>query len=182
MITVNDIVKIGVFTKPHGLKGEIGAAIISDIDCERLECIFVDVDGLFVPFFIREWREKSAEIVLLTIEDIDSAETALTFSGKDIYVLKSEISNCRIDGNDNQEDGFITYDRLVGFHVFDARGMCVGEIERVDDTTDNVLIVITTADGNGCLLPLVEDWIVSIDVENRNLVMDFPDGLLNLNS
>jgi len=182
VITVDDIVKIGAFTKPHGLKGEIGAAIMPDIDCERLECIFVDVDGLLVPFFIKEWREKSTEIVLLTIEDIDSAETALTFSGKDIYVLQSEIGRCRMDGYDGNDDEFITYDRLAGFHVSDVSGMYIGDIDRVDDSTDNVLIVLTTPEGRECLLPLVEDWIASVDPDSKSLVMDIPVGLLNLNS
>ena len=52
MIKKDEIFKIGIFNKPHGVKGEVSFTFTDDIfdrvDCEYLVCL---LDGIFVPFF-----------------------------------------------------------------------------------------------------------------------------------
>lgn len=73
MIATDNLTAIGQFGRPHGLKGEISAQIPNtDIDPGELLCIFVELDGLYVPFFIESWRTKGAESVLLTLDGVDS--------------------------------------------------------------------------------------------------------------
>ena len=60
MIKKDEIFKIGIFNKPHGVKGEVSFTFTDDIfdrvDCEYLVCL---LDGIFVPFFIEEYRFRS---------------------------------------------------------------------------------------------------------------------------
>ncbi len=61
MIEVNDIVAIGKFQKTHALKGELNA--ILEIDSEFLEegnAIIAEIDGIYVPFYIKSIRKKEA--------------------------------------------------------------------------------------------------------------------------
>ena len=55
MIKKDEVFKIGIFNKPHGVKGEISFTFTDDIfdrvECEYLVCL---LDGIFVPFFIEE--------------------------------------------------------------------------------------------------------------------------------
>ena len=68
MIAADNLIEIGRFGKPHGIKGELSAIIPDfDIDPETLPCIFVELDGLMVPFFIIAVRTKGSESFLLTL-------------------------------------------------------------------------------------------------------------------
>ena len=73
MIKEDEVFKIGKFIKPHGIKGEISFAFDNDIfdkaDCPYLICL---IDGIYVPFFVKEYRFKGAETALITLEDITS--------------------------------------------------------------------------------------------------------------
>ncbi len=53
MIKREDVYKIGLFNKPHGIHGELSFTFTDDIfdraDCDYLIC---RLDDIFVPFFI----------------------------------------------------------------------------------------------------------------------------------
>ena len=53
MIKKDEVFKIGIFNKPHGVKGEISFTFTDDIfdrvEGEYLVCL---LDGIFVTFFI----------------------------------------------------------------------------------------------------------------------------------
>ena len=57
MIKKEEVYKIGLFNKPHGIHGELQFTFTDDIfdrvDCDYLICL---LDGIFVPFFIEEHR------------------------------------------------------------------------------------------------------------------------------
>ena len=69
MIKKDEIFKIGIFNKPHGVKGEVSFTFTDDIfdrvDCEYLVCL---LDGIFVPFFIEEYRFRSDTTALVKLE------------------------------------------------------------------------------------------------------------------
>lgn len=60
MIKKEEVYKIGLFNKPHGIHGELQFTFTDDIfdrvDCDYLICL---LDGIFVPFFIEEYRFRS---------------------------------------------------------------------------------------------------------------------------
>ena len=60
MIKREELIKIGQFNKPHALHGEISFTFTNDI-FDRTECEYIvcNIDGIFVPFFIEEYRFKS---------------------------------------------------------------------------------------------------------------------------
>ena len=66
MIRLAEIAEAGHFNKPHGIKGEMSATLDFDLDLDNVKCIIVSVEGIFVPFFIRSWRPKTADTCLLT--------------------------------------------------------------------------------------------------------------------
>lgn len=60
MIRKEEVYKIGIFNKPHGIHGELSFTFTDDIfdrvEAEYLICL---LDGIFVPFFIEEYRFRS---------------------------------------------------------------------------------------------------------------------------
>lgn len=106
--------------------------------------IFVQRDGLFVPF-------RSEEIASLM--------------GEEIWVKRSDIQE--------EEDGLLTWQDLVGYTIEDAETGTVGTIETIDESTINTLATLS----DGRMVPLHEDFILEIDEEQRVLHVHFPFSL-----
>ena len=53
MITREELIRIGRFNKPHGVKGELSFTFTDDV-FDRTECSYIvcEIDGIFVPFFV----------------------------------------------------------------------------------------------------------------------------------
>ncbi len=86
MIKKDEVFKIGIFNKPHGVKGEISFTFTDDIfdrvECEYLVCL---LDGIFVPFFIEEYRFRSDTTALVKLEGVDTSEKARMFTNVEVY-------------------------------------------------------------------------------------------------
>lgn len=69
MIKKEEVYKIGLFNKPHGIHGELQFTFTDDIfdrvDCDYLVCL---LDGIFVPFFMEEYRFRSDSTALVKLE------------------------------------------------------------------------------------------------------------------
>lgn len=171
MIREDEVFKIGKFTKPHGIKGEISFSFDNDIfdkvDCPYLVC---DIDGIFVPFFIKEYRFKGADTALVTLEDITSDIQAKRFRGIDVYFPRKYF--------DESEDAELTLDYFIGFTVIDENSGDIGVITDIDDSTVNTLFLLKSKTGDEIIIPASEDFIISIDVDNRTLYLNLPQGLV----
>lgn len=177
MITREELIAIGHYNKPHGVAGEISATIDVDADALReLSCLISEVDGIYVPFFINSCRSKSSETVLLTIDGINSEQEAIALVNHDIYALKTEF---RQASEENDADGY-PLDYFIGYELQDSDGTRVGEIADVDEQTENAIFIIDR-DGEELMVPASDDLIVEFDLDKKVMVMDLPQGLLDLN-
>lgn len=177
MILRTEITEAGVFNKPHGIKGEISATLDFDIDLAQVRCIVMEVDGIFVPFFISSVRPKTAETFLVTIDGIDSEQKARTLTGKSFYVLDSDIPD---DDDADDEDGFYVAD-LVGYTLIDSEAGNVGEITDYNDTTSNLLLIVTTPDGGEVYIPVADEYIDEINPDTNTIYTTLPSGIIDLN-
>ena len=133
MIKKDEVFKIGIFNKPHGVKGEISFTFTDDIfdrvECEYLVCL---LDGLFVPFFIEEYRFRSDTTALVKLEGVDTSEKARMFTNVEVYFPKKYV------GEEEDSDDIPTWNYFIGFKVEDVNHGELGEIVAVDDSTMNV--------------------------------------------
>ena len=158
MIKREDVYKIGVFNKPHGIHGELSFTFTDDIfdrvEAEYLICL---LDGIFVPFFLEEYRFRSDSTALVKLEGVDTAERARMFT--------------------NVEE--LTWDFFVGFRVEEVNYGDLGEVTEVDTATINTLFVVDHQ-GEELLIPAQEEFILNIDQKHKVITMDLPKGLLAL--
>ena len=172
MIARDKLEEIGRFNKPHGVRGELSATL-PDLDPTDLTCIFVEIEGLFVPFFIENVRTKGAETYLLTIKGIADENDGALLANKPIYADADEIET------DDSDGGFYMSD-LIGYTIMDG-GQVAGIIDDYDDSTDNVLFLVRRPDSNATFfVPAAEEIITEINPETKTITMDLPLGLLNL--
>lgn len=106
--------------------------------------VFVKRDGLFVPF---------------------RSEAIASLMGEEIWVKRSDIQE--------EEDGLLTWQDLVGFTIEDDENGTGGTIEAIDESTINTLATLS----DGRMVPLHEDFILEIDEEQRVLHVHFPFSL-----
>lgn len=178
MIQREELIAIGRYNKPHGVAGEISATI--DIDIETLgdlSCLVSDIDGIFVPFFVDACRRKSSETVLLTIDGIDSEQEASRLVIHDIYALKREYMQSSLDAD---ADAY-PLDYFIGYELMDSDNTRVGEIIAVDEQTENAIFIVDR-DGEELMVPATDELIVEFDMDKKVMVMDLPQGLLDLNN
>ncbi|MDR2145006.1 MAG: 16S rRNA processing protein RimM [Tannerella sp.] len=170
MIEKKDLRAVGRFTKPHGVKGEI--TLVTDFelpDSEEDTFIIVELDGVFVPFFMESWRTKNAGSVLVKFENMDSEREVKIFAGKSAYLLASMVE---IDDENavNQRD-------FTGFSITDSQRQWQGEVIDYDDSTANCLLKVM-AEGRELIIPTA--FISRMDAEKRELEVSLPDGLLEI--
>lgn len=172
MIRKEEVYKIGIFNKPHGIHGELSFTFTDDIfdrvDCDYLVCL---LDGILVPFFIEEYRFRSDSTALVKLENIDTAERARMFTNVEVYFP--------VKFAEEAGPGENSWDFFVGFLVEDVNHGKLGKVVDVDTSTVNTLFVIEH-DGDELLLPAQEEFIVGIDQQHKLMTVDVPEGLLSL--
>lgn len=175
MIKREDVYKIGLFNKPHGINGELQFTFTDDVfdrvECDYLICM---LDGILVPFFIEEYRFRSDSTALVKLEGVDTAERARMFTNVEVFFPKALAEK---DSNDE-----LTWDFFVGLRIVDVHHGALGTITEVDNSTINTLFVVETNDGNELLIPAQEDFIEGIDPDAGVVTVDLPEGLVDMDS
>jgi 16S rRNA processing protein RimM len=169
MIREEEVYQIGKLGKTHGVKGEISFLFDDDIfDRVDADYLILKVDGIFVPFFIEEYRFKSEANAIIKFEDIDTQERARELTGCEVFFPRALAES---------DDEHLSWTAIVGFDIIEANsGKRIGRIASVDDTTLNILFCLE----DGQLIPASEDFITAVDQQARTITMQLPEGLLEL--
>ena len=158
MIREDEVYKIGMLTKTHGVSGELNMAFTDDVfDRVEAEYVVCRMDGI---------------LVLMKFEGLDTEEQARRMVGVEVYFPKALTEEVR--------EGEYTWSYFTGFTVVDTVHGELGQVEAVDESTLNVLFEVATPSGGKILLPAGEDLVEDIDHKNRKIYMTLPDGLLAL--
>lgn len=177
MITRDELIEIGIYNKPHGVSGEISATIDCDLDIlSQFSCLISDIDGIFVPFFVKSRREKTTQTVLLLIDGIRNESEAALLVNKSIFVKKNEFNTLAAEMHSDE----MPVDYFIGYKVI-LKGVEIGTVKDVDDATANVLFRIKSHDSDKeLLIPAVDEFVTDIDTDNETITLDVPDELMNL--
>lgn len=173
IITSELLAPVGRLLKPHGINGEITVLLTADVDLAALRCVFVGIDGIFVPFFLNSVRPKSSETDLVTIDGIADERGAAALCPSEVYALREELGE-----DERTDDGFYASD-FIGFTVNSSEKV-IGKIVDLDDTTENYLFIIETPDHRRVMVPVADEYVEAVDVDSRVLTLDLPDGLLDI--
>lgn len=176
MIRKEDVTVVGKFQRTHALHGELNAML--DIDCGFLEedhPLIIEIEGIFVPFYLESVRPKGSCSSLIKLKGVDCEDEAGNFVNKDIYALKDDVAEY---GGKNEEGDYA--DDFVGYRILTTDGNYVGEITDLDFTTENVLFIVNAGDKE-IYIPVADEYIIDIDGQDKTLTMNLPEGLLDMN-
>lgn len=173
MIKREEVYKIGVLGKPHGVKGEMQFRFTDDVfdQCDA-DYLVLDMEGILVPFFMEEYRFRSDEVALMKFCDIETEERARELTGTEVYFPRAIAEESKDE---------LSWAQIIGFKLLDSKtGKVLGEIVSVDDSTINLLFEIKTETGDERLIPANENLIKGIDKAEQTIEVEIPDGLLEL--
>jgi len=172
-MTVEDCFQVGYIIKPHGLKGEV--QIYLDVDnpkqYKNMESVFVLDGQSLVPFFLVS-MSLNRDKAIVKFEDVDTIEQAKSIKGLELYLPLSSLPE--LEGND------FYYHEIQGFLLSDEKLGELGIVSSVVDAGHQLLISVKHAKGNEILIPLNDELIVSLDKKNKSIVMNVPEGLVDV--
>ena len=149
--------------KSWGAAGEVVLSRPADSpqDLNVQEPVFIEFDGLPVPFYFESLQEKGNRLIV-KFEDVDTLAQAEELVGREV----------RFAAEEEEEE-----DTLIGLRVRDSRTRrIIGEIVDSSDYGGNIVLTVETEDSGEVLLPLHEELIVNIHGEV--ITLDIPEGLL----
>ena len=158
------MLQVAQVLKSNGVEGGL---ILSfrDFDPEDIqlqEPVFIEFDGLPVPFFFNSFTPRGTRRALVTLTGVRSLADAEELVGKAVFV----------DGYEEDEE-----DGILGWTLLDEDGNEAGTIRDFEDIPGNTCLVVETPGGE-VLVPFHEDLFLGKDEENRTVRMIIPDGLL----
>jgi len=163
---------IGYITKTKGLKGELQVFFEFDApDLLDLDVLFADMNGKMVPFFVSTYKLHTNNTGNFYFDDIDHIDKAQPLLRKKIYLPLTKMP-------DRSEEEF-HYNDLKGFMVSDEVHGELGEILEVNEYPQQFVATVSYKDTE-ILFPLNEDMIIEIDEDLKTLMVDLPEGLLDI--
>jgi 16S rRNA processing protein RimM len=109
----------------------------------------------------------------------------MKFEGVDTLEQARSLTNCEVFfpralAGENAEE--VSWAQLTGLCLVDNRNdQSIGTVTAVDDTTENILLEVEDEKGHTLLIPAVPAFIKDIDMEEKKIRVELPEGLINLN-
>jgi 16S rRNA processing protein RimM len=171
-VAYNADILLGRILKARGFDGTVTVKLEEAFfeKIPELESVFLEIDGKPVPFFIAESESSGADLLWLKFDGYDSLEKIIGFIGCNIFLTAGEISKSVFKSS-----------RLTGFTVFLPQKILLGTVNDIIENPGQVLLVLESAEGKELLIPLHEDFIISVDKRKKQIVMDLPEGLTEIN-
>ena len=169
---MEDFFRIGVITKPHGLKGEVKVFPTTD-DARRFKklkkCIIRTKKGDI------EAEKKSCKffknLVILSFVGYDDINEVEAFRNCDIYVSREDAVPL--------EEGEYYISDVIGSDVYEDNGSHLGMVNDVLQTGANDVFIVAMENGKELLVPVINDCVIEIDTENKKVIVKLMKGKLD---
>ena len=169
-----DCLTVGIVIKAHGVKGNvIVEANAPDLLQDIKELVFLEIEGLPVPFFIEEIIHKSNNRFLIKFDWIDSKVETNKLINLPVLIPLQSLDANTIDYKDNIK-------LIIDFIVIDSEYGELGIIVDVISNNINPLMIINGTNKKELLIPMHSDIIKEIDIQNKKVYIDTPEGLIDL--
>jgi 16S rRNA processing protein RimM len=168
-----DFYYLGKIAKPFGSKGQVVAFLDVDepLNYKKLESVYLDLDGEWVPFLIESVEIQGGRKVLFHFEDVNTTEDAAAYTGREMYLPIASLPSLK--------GKKFYYHEIKGFSVIDAVHGNIGILVQVMDLPRQSLLQIESG-GKEILIPLVDEVIVKVDRKKKELHIHAPEGLIDI--
>ena len=168
---MEDLLKVGVITTTHGVRGEVKVFPTTD-DAERfleLEYVLLDTGRELRRLDIKNVRFFK-NLVILKFDGIDNINDIEKYKGKDLWIPREEAQEL-------DEDEYYIAD-LIGMDVVLEDGSKFGTLKDVMETGANDVYVVEDTKGEEILLPAIKECILDVEVEKNVMTIHLMKGLI----
>ena len=168
-----DCFYLGKIAKKFSFKGEV--LIYLDTDepelYENMESIFVEFNKNLVPFFIENSSLHKNDFLRVKFEDVDNEEQADEIINCEVYLPLNMLP--KLTGNK------FYFHEVIGFEIEDKRLGVFGKIVSINDSSAQPLFEVVNGSVE-ILVPMIDQFLVKIDREHKKVIMDLPEGLVEM--
>jgi 16S rRNA processing protein RimM len=169
-MNTEDLLLVGRVARPHGIRGQVIVNPETDFAGDRFkvgQVLLVGTADRAVEREIREARFHQGRPIL-GLAGVGTIDEAEALAGAELWVPQATLEPLPAG----------TYYRhdLIGCEVRDRADALVGRVTAVEGTLDRSYLVI---DGD-VMLPLVEGICLEVDMAARRIIVDPPEGLIEL--
>lgn len=169
---MDELLQVGIITQTHGIRGEVKVFPTTD-DVKRFkklketildtgkEKLTLEIES--VKFF--------KQFVILKFKGFDNINDIEKYKNKSLYVTRENAVRLR------RNEYFIA--DLIGLAIYDEDSQQIGTLTDVLQTGANDVYIIEMTDGRELLLPAIKECVLSVDMEERKMVVHILDGLLD---
>ena len=168
---MEDLLKVGVITTTHGVRGEVKVFPTTD-DAER----FLDIEYVLLDTG-KELRRLNIQnvkffknLAILKFEGIDNINDIEMYKGRELWIPREEAQEL-------DEDEYYIAD-LLGMKVLLEDGSEFGTLKNVMETGANDVYIVDRMDGEEILLPAIHDCVLDVDVEKNTMTVHLMKGLV----
>ncbi|MGE5518914.1 MAG: ribosome maturation factor RimM [Candidatus Dadabacteria bacterium] len=164
--------KIGKFVATFGLTGEVILKhhLGKKSSLKGVKAIFLEErKDSFIPWFIDSSKIRNEAEVLLKLEGINSKEQASALTQKEVWLPESDFKKLSATSSPLN---------LLGYSIVEGE-KTLGIISEVIEQPHQLLCKIDLK-GNEALIPLHEETIKKIDRKNKRIIVELPEGLLEI--
>ncbi len=168
-----DCFYLGKIVKKYSFKGEVLVKLDTDQPeiYENLDAIFLNLRNNLVPFFIEHSQLHKSELLRIKFEDVNEEADADAIMKSELYLPLDLLP--KLEGNK------FYFHEVIGFTIEDVNYGKVGILKAINDSTAQALFEI---DRNGIeiLIPMNDKFIVKVDRKNKTILVETPEGLIDL--
>lgn len=169
---MEQLLRVGVISNTHGIRGEVKVFPTTD-DASRFDSlkeVILDTGKEQLTLHISGVKYFK-QFVILKFKEYNNINDIERYKGKDLYVSRENAVPL-------EEDEYYIAD-LIGCKVVTDEGNDLGELIDVMQTGANDVYVVKTKDKGEVLLPYIDDCILAIDIENKEIKAHIMPGLLD---
>ncbi|MDM8540835.1 ribosome maturation factor RimM [Desulfococcaceae bacterium HSG7] len=175
LVASDDLIAIGKIIGVHGLKGNLKVySYAESLETYRSETKLTvrDTNDNDTCYRIARIKVHKRQLFLLSLDGICTREQARSLTGSKIFIKQANLPEL--------EEGIYYWSDLIGLSVVTITDKYLGRIETIMQTGANDVYVVKS-DGNHpikeTLIPALESVVQSVDLKQRTMIVDLPEGL-----
>lgn len=168
-----DCFYLGSIVGKYSFKGELLLKLDSNDPAiyTALKTLFISLDAGLVPFFIESFKLHKSHLLRLQLEGITSEQEANQLLKKEVYLPLELLPP--LEGNK------FYYHEIRQFEVLHNQ-QSLGRIKGFQDNSGQDLLVVQQTNNKEVLIPVHDDFIVSVNRKEKTIHVQLPEGFLDL--
>lgn len=168
-----DYIAVGKLVKPHGIHGAL--QFIFDVVLKESTILpshfFIYNNGLYNPLFIERIEMNQEQYGIVYLEESKDRNSAFKLSNTEIYLSEKDFELYFVEIESE-------LDYLIGYTAYN-NDKSIGDLIAIEEMPFQYLAVVKQGEKEH-LIPLVDEFVLDISEQERKIIFDLPEGLLEL--